>query len=479
MNSTLASSVVSGVKWLFVTKVVTQLFSWTATILIIRLLSPDDYGLMALATSFIVILGAASELGLLEALIHKDEVTRNDERAVFTLLLGLNCLIYVILYLVSPLVGAFFDNQTLVDVLRVISLQFIVGTFLIIPDAHIRKQLRFKFLMIAAMACRLLSVALSLVLAYRGHGVWALVYGNLSYFTMLAIVFNVARPSSYVPRFSFQEVSGLIRFGGVVTVEKILGSLYTNADTFIIGRVLGTTTLGFYNVALNLASIPISKLFGDLNTVAFPSFASIKNDVALVTTYYYKATRLIAALFVPMFCGISVVAEEIIAVFLGEAWRDATLPLQLLSVILPFRQLAQVSFPMVLALGMPAQNLINTTIALVILPPAILIGTQWGLLGIGVAWIIAYAFIFAIVQVRVLRLLGASLFDYLGNILPTLLCSAGMYGAVLLAKGLISTETDNISRLVIAVSVGLIAYGLLTVAFNRDTTVEAVRLLRQ
>ena len=229
----------------------------------------------------------------------------------------------------------------------------------------------------------------TLGLAIIGYGVWSLVIGNFGMAVVRVVMLNLMVRYWCPPKFSMTGIRELVKFASFVTMDRILWYFYSIADVIIIGKVLGNELLGVYSVAKDLARLPMRKVPVILNEVGFAAFSRIQNDKALVSANLKKAARLLGFVAFPVFFGISSVAPELVDVLLGEKWALVLVPLQLLSLVLPLQMLGIVITPALLGIGRPDIGLGNVAIGCIIMPVSFLIGIQWGLVGVSVAWLVA------------------------------------------------------------------------------------------
>ena len=194
--------------------------------------------------------------------------------------------------------------------------------------------------------------------------------------------------------------------GSQVTGARTLYFIYSQADVFIGGRIFGKDLLGFYSIALHLASLPVQKISSIVNQIAFPAFAEAQHDARAVTWHMLKGIRLLSFLSFPVLWGISSIAPEIVAVLLGSKWESAIVPLQVLPLVMPVTILSPFLNTAFQGIGKSYIVLRNAMTACVILPAAFWIGAHWGLLGMSLAWLIGFPLVFYLNLRRMLPLVG-------------------------------------------------------------------------
>jgi teichuronic acid exporter len=474
----LKTQAISGLKWTAGAKLGGQIVTWGITLVVMRLLSPSDYGLLAMATVFIAFLLMIAEVGLGPALIQKDEVSPEKLRQAFGIVLIVNTILLLLLNASAQSIAEFFGDQRLVAVLRVLSLQFPVIAFTVIPEVLLQRRLEFRNISLINFSSTITSSLVTLGMAVAQWGVWALVAGSLASCVWKAIAVNWVSPFGQRPIFSWTGMKGLLSFGGNITASRVLWFLYTQADTIIVGRVLGKEILGLYSVAMHLASLPVQRVSGILNQVAFPTFSRFQDDHVSLRRQLLKALALLSFFAFPVMWGISSNANEIVLVFLGVHWVGATLPLQLLALIMPLRMIANFLPSVSDALGHPEIGLQNVIVGCLVMPVAFYVASKWGIVGVAVAWVTVYPLVMLINVRRMLSVAGLGISEAVRAIAPSMLSAIGMYVAVLVAGSILHSNESHGAVLLVKIIVGLASYSILTFAFNRVPLQELARLMR-
>ena len=266
-------------------------------------------------------------------------------------------------------------------------------------------------------------------------------------------------------------------FGGYVTISRMLWTFYTQADIIIIGKVLGKNLLGFYSVALNLASLPMEKVSGIINQVAFPAFASVQTDLEQVASHFLKAVRIMSLLAFPVLWGISSIAPDLVHVALGEKWGLAIVPLQILSLVIPVRMISNLMSPALLGLGRADINFFNTITASLVLPFGLLIGSHWGIIGVSFAWVAIFPIVFLLNLLRMLRILKTDLSGVVAVMLRPIVSTIVMYISVAIVK-IIMSDFDPILRLSLSVFTGTVVYIGMIFTLDRNGYYEVLDLIR-
>lgn len=461
------TQVLSGLRWVAGTRILSQLFTWVVTIVVVRILTPADYGLLAMASVLIDFLTMMAQFGVGAALVQAAEIDERKLRQMFGFVILVNLGLFGATYFAAALVAEFFQEQRLVTIVRVLSVQFILMIFAVVPDAMLSRKLDFKRLSLIDLTTAITASLTSLVLALTGSGVWALVWGSLVGALWRTVALNVLSPFLRWPDFSYRGTRQLLFFGGNVTVSRILWFFYSQSDVIIAGRVLGKELLGFYSVAMNLASLPANRISAILNQVSFPAFARMQGDREKYASSFLLAVRLQSMCMFPVLWGISSIAPELVQVLLGSKWLSAAVPLQLLALIMPVHMLAPFMNTVAMGLGRADVALKQVLLASLIMPVAFMIGSRWGLVGIAVAWVAAFPLVFIGAMLLFLPAIGMRIRDILEAMARPVLASLVMYVMVTVARISLEPATDHLARMMLLIVVGVVVYGVLTMLVNR------------
>ena len=458
---------VDGVFWLTVVKVVGQVISWTITVYVVRILSPDDYGLSAMAWVFISFIILFNELGLSAALVQKSHLAEEDLSNVFWAVLSINVALYALSFLAAPIVASFYDEPRVTEVIRVASVVFIIRSAGLISNGMLTREMAFNRQSQAELIGSTCGALATLGLAMKGFGVWSLVYGSIVGDLVRNLLFCAFHPWKLRFSFSFSQVKGLIDFGSKVAVARLFWYLYANMDLLIAGKILGKTQLGYYAIAVQFALIPIDKLVSTISHVAFPTFSRVQNDPALLRRYYLKIVKFVAFASFPVCWGLFLIAESAVPLFLSDKWQPSVLPLQVLSMVTAFRALHLMNTPLEMAVGKPNITILNFVIIVSVLSLSFMTGSSYGLKGLAYSWV-AFPVVFVITTRITLSLVGLSLAEYVRELRHPFLATGLMVLAVLLGQSLVLENFNLPVQAAGTVILGLVSYSLYYALFNRE-----------
>lgn len=474
----IGKEVSSSIRWMAGMRVVSQIFTWAATLIVIRLLSPEDYGLMALASVVIGLLDILDDMGLASAIVKKKELTDKFVAQIFGMLIIFNIGFYAALYLTAPLVANFFEDIRLETIIEILGLQALIRIFFYIPNAIMRRNMEFRNVSLIRFIAVVGQSASILLLAYMGLGVWSLVYGSLVYTGVQTIGAMMVSRYFCRPNFSFHGIGEALSFGGLITVHRVLYYIYNSADAAVMGKMVGQKALGYYSVAMQIACLPMDKFMMILNEVGFSAFSTIQDNQQKMNELLCKAVRLLGLLVFPVFMGVSCTAPELVDVLFGEKWTPVALPLQIVSAVMALKMM-NITDPLLFAMGRPDVGVKALAIGCVIMPIAFYVGAHWGLVGISLSWLIAYPPYFYISMKIVLSTIGMSFGTYVREFTYPALFSGIMYLMVMLARETISPLIGNTPlELIMLIFVGAITYTGLVLAFQRDTALQLYSMVR-
>lgn len=445
-------------RWTVTLRFIGQAISWLFTIIIIRLLSPQDYGLLAMANSFFNFIVMLSTSGLGDGLIYTRQHNERQIRQILGLLIVVNLTLFIVTVSLAPVVARYYKQLQVKEILQVLALAFLMLPWIILLDALLTKNIDFKKKTIIEFAGICVSGLTSFYLAWSGFGVWSLVIAQLGNLFVQATTLMLVCPLPGKPLFNFSGIESIIKFGSVVTLTSIVWSIYVNIDIMIAGRYMDSVSIGLYATAFSLATMPMIKITPIITQIAFPVFSRIKDSHEQLTWYFRRSLRLASIIAFPIFIGLASVAPEFVPVILGDRWLEVTYPMMILAFSVPLRFVMNLFSPVIKALGRPEVTLSNAVYTLIILVVSCLIGVQWGLHGLAWSWMIGTPFAFAITLIQASRVIRISIFELMSDILPALLASVAMFLILRTMAGLADLALDKLTLMVMLIVLGVVVY---------------------
>jgi O-antigen/teichoic acid export membrane protein len=474
----LRNQIRSAVIWRSGTQIVGQMLTWASTFVVIRVLSPSDYGLFAMTQVVLVLLNMLNGYGLASALIQRGDAGRHAQRQLFGMLLLLNLGLGGLQFGLAPLAAAYYRQPMVAQLLQVQALLYLATPFIALPYALLARAMDFRKQAQVNFVSGVAGAATALTGAYLGWGVWTLVAAPIALFGARAIGMTVAARAWMWPSFDFRGAGDMARYGGVMAAGQVFWFLQSQADVFIAGRVFDPHRLGIYTTSLFLTQIFVSKFVPPLNEVAFSAYARIKEDRSAVAAAFVKSARLIMVAALPFYFGLAATAEPLVHVVLGTKWMEAAPVVRWLALAMPFMTLQVLFSPATDACGRPGIGARNAATGALLLPLAFLVGVRWGVPGLVAAWFAAYPLYLAISTWRTLPVLGVRLRDLAGAIAPPLLAAAAMGLAVVAIDRLVVVDSPA-GRLALLVASGGAAYAGALLLFARGTVREVIATIRK
>jgi O-antigen/teichoic acid export membrane protein len=428
-SPSLKRQALSGVRWTVSARVLVQLITWPSTIIVMRLLDPRDYGLVAISTVVIEFVSMFGDPGLAAGLVHTEVLSDETSRAASGLIALLNLLLLSVLMLAAPSIAAWYHEPELTPVIRVASLSLLMTAIATVPQAHLVRNLRFREMALAMIAGNVTASLTTILCAILGLGVWSLVVGALVLSALRAIVIIVYNRSAVWPDFSkgFEPVRHLMHFSVHMLGNRILWYCSMNLDLIVLGRVVHSTELGSYSVGAYLAAIPGDKAMDAVNRVSFPTLSRMRSNRAQFNDTYERIQRMLALFGFLVAWGLAAVAPEFVHVVLSDKWRFAVIPLAMLSIAAPIRMLTALQNTVNNAAGVPQASTKVLGLTCLVLPVGILIGARVaGINGAAVSCLVVYAVVFLVSTLYTCRVTERDVRDNLRLILAPLVAGIAM-----------------------------------------------------
>lgn len=376
----LKDKTVTGTIWSAIDNVSQYAVSFLVSIVLARLLSPDDYGLLGIIAIFTAVCTALINGGFTNALIRKKEVTDNDYNTVFIINLVMSILMYVIIFICAPFIAHFFGRDELILLTRVSSLGMIFGAFSLVQQTILTKQIDFKTQTKVSIISSVVSGILGIILAFGGCGVWSLVVQQLSgqiVRTILLWFFNHWFPNFHFSVSSFKELFG---FGWKILVSGLLDTVWKEMNQVVVGKFYSSATLGQYTRANQFSQLFSNNLTGVIQRVSFPVLSNIQDDKQRMVSAYkriIKVTMFITA--ISMF-SLAAVSEPLIYCLIGAKWYEASTYLPLICIAGTLYPLHAINLNMLQIQGRSDLFLILEIIKKVIMIAPIIVGVLCGVM---------------------------------------------------------------------------------------------------
>ena len=330
MAESLKHKTVKGVGWSFVDNIANQGITFLVGLVLARILTPAEYGVMAMVTIFIAISNSIVDSGFSNALIRKIKIERIDYNTVFYFNLVVSLFLYLVLFLCAPAISTFFKEPILVDVMRVIGWILVINALAIIPRTILVRNVDFKTQTKVSLISSILSGAIGIGMALTGFGVWSLVGQQLSrqlLNTLFLWFFCRWRP---VWEFSVQSFKDLFGFGSKLLLSGLLNTIYNDIYSLVIGRCYSAADLGQYTRASQFNTIFSSNLTTVVQRVSYPVLSSIQNEEDRLREAYRRVIKVTMLVAFACMLGLAAVAKPLLVLLIGEKWLPAVYFLQII-----------------------------------------------------------------------------------------------------------------------------------------------------
>lgn len=314
------STVISSLFWKFMERAGVQVMQFVVSIVLARLLAPEEFGLIAMVMIVIAIADVFVQSGLGIALIRKKEVDDLDFSSVFYASLTIAATAYTIVFIFAPFISDFFGQSGLTPVIRVLTLTLFIGVFNSIQNAYVARHMMFKKLFIRGLCATIPSGALGIFLAYQGFGIWALVVQQLSNasFSVLAMWFTVPwRPHL---QFSWERLKDLFSFGWKLLVSALIDNIYDKIRAVVIGKMFSSSALAFNDRGDHFPRLLITNINSSISAVLLPSLSAYQDDKPQLKKMARRSIVTSSFVLVPMMTGLAMLAQPLVLILLGEKW---------------------------------------------------------------------------------------------------------------------------------------------------------------
>lgn len=470
------AKVTSGLSWAFGERILAQGVTFIVSIVIARILSPEEYGLISLVLVFINLANVFVENGFGESLIQKKDSDIEDFSTVFWCTLFFSIILYCILFIAAPYIGVFYDNTIVSSVLRVLSLKMLLASMNTIQRAYVAKHLQFEKYFFSTLGGTVISGVSGILLAYMGAGVWALVAQYLvnSAIDTLILFITVKWKPKFI--FKIERAKILLNYSWKVTGAAFINSLYIEMRSLIIGRVYSSADLAYYNRGNQFPSLFITNINTAINTVFFPVMSSMQDNISELKQFARKSLKMSSYIIFPIMAGLVGVAEVLVRVLLTEKWLPCVPFLQILCIFYGVQPLQAVNWQMLKAVGR-SDLCLKLEIIKKIIGFALVLSTMF----ISVEALTWSTTAFAIISMIInmapnKRIVGYSMKEQFADILPNFVLSLVMGLIVWELRSL--TIFSDIVLLIIQFLVGVIFYITASYILKLDSLTTLLELIK-
>jgi len=464
-KDTLTRKTFEGGFWTIAASLANKGFGLIRTIVLARLLSPNDFGLFGIALAVIAGLNIFSETGVNTMLIQKRDATDQHWNVGWVIGIIRGLLIFTVLWVISGIIANFYEQPYLVIILHVLSFSFLLQGFSNIGLVNLQKTMRFKKKVAIDQLSELWGNLIAIILGVIYQNVWALVIGKLvtsACFFICSYLFLTYKPKIY---FDIKILKEFFTFGQSLFIVSVLVYIITTVDDLFVGKVVGITALGYYTMGYNIANLPTINISRAVAQVTLPAYSQIQQDIVRVEKAFLKVFAHNAMLCVPISVGLMVIATELIEIILGGKWMPMLTTFRILCLLGLFRGIASIIGPLILGCGHPDYLRNIKIFEFILFAPLVYPSAKYGGI-VGVSTLTTAIYFFSLIMHTF----------YAGKILPSLLpkliriigllisSTLGM-ALILLIEKTLFFPNSTITGLIVLVLSAIIFYVPLSVFF--------------
>ena len=464
-DQTLRRNAVNGMVWKFLEHIGMQVMQLVIQIVLARFLLPEEYGLVGLLSIFISISDVIILQGLTTALIQKKHADEVDFSSVFYANLIISGVLYGMLYVMAPWIADFYHEPILTQIMRVLTLNVVIGAVPAVHNAILSRNLEFKKSFYRNMSNVVVQGFVGIFLAYIGCGVWALVYSKIAGTFVGTVVLCITvhwHPKKF---FDMQRIKGLFAYGSKVLGTNLLNTVFNNIHSLIIGRYYTAADLGYYQRGQQIPQMVMSAVDGSMASVLYPTFSKLQNDIAILKSAVRRSMKTSMFLVLPILFGLFAVAEPLTIVLLTERWLPSVPFMKLSCIVCMFWPLTQQRHALN-AMGKSGLtfkiSLMGRTITLI----TIFVCIQWGIYAIMLGSIFSSMVSVGITGIYVKRYIQYSMTELIRDIAPILLLALGM---CLIVSALGALQMNLYLKICVQIIVGVGTYTLGAAVFRLDS----------
>lgn len=453
-----------GLAWTASARWTAQVVNWLSTLVVIRLLSPGDFGIVGMAAVYLGLVNLLSEFGVGQTVVYVRDLSSEQLAQMNTVAVIFGFAGFGVSCAMAPVLAWFFKTPELVWVVVVMGAGFAISAFQVVPSGSLQRDKSFKLLALMDGSQALVRSLVTVALAFLGLRYWSLVVGGLlGSCVSVLLALRWRREAFARPR--VRSIRRALVFSRDIIVSRFSWYAYSNADFVVAGRVLGKGPLGAYSVAWNLMSASIEKLTDLISRVTPAFFSEVQTDPATLRRYLRNLTQGISLFTFPATLGLALVAREFVPVVLGAKWLPAVVPLQLLAIYGFIRSVTTVLGPVLTAVDVRWASR-NSLWFVVVFPTVFYIGSHWGTVGIAAGWVCAYPAMYLPFYRRTFRCIGMTAGEYAQAIWPALSGSLAMAAVILILRLTYPPGLGRVLQLGAEVVAGAATYTLVLVTLH-------------
>jgi PST family polysaccharide transporter len=465
----LKQKAVRGIAWLAIGNWSDQIASFLVLIVLTRILGPEAFGLIGMATVFTAFVGLFAEQGLGRAIVQRKDLEDAHLYTAFWTNLAVGLALTLFGFLMSPVVAHLYKEPKIAPIAAVLSINFLLTALSSTQHALFERDLNFRILSTRRLLAAVAGGIAAILAAFLGAGVYALVTKTLV--TGLTGVILLWWVSAWRPKFKYSKrhFNEIFSFGANLIGVRITNFIRTRLDDFLIGFFLGPIALGYYIVAYRLARLALEMLTGLIGGVAITTFAKLQDDLIRLRRAFMKTTQFVSLITFPIFTGMMILAPDLILFFSGEKWLPSVLPMRILSIASFSLTMQFMNSYVIISTGRPAKLLRINIVCALITVLAFSLCAQFGIIYMAIAYTVVNVSFFFVYLLSAHRIIEIDLKSYFTQMLWPMLGSGIMAIAVLTLSSLLShLEITLWIKILMAMSLAVFTYSLSMIFLQRS-----------
>lgn len=476
MNGQFKSKTISSLLWKFAERTGAQAITFVLSIILARLLSPSDYGAIAILLVFITIADVFVNAGFGSALIQKKDADDLDFSSVFYFSFIFSVFVYLVVFLAAPFIANFYNMPILEQTLQVLALRIPVAAMNSVQQAYVSRNMQFKKFFCSTLSGTAASAVVGIFMAYNGYGIWSLVGQYLSNAVINTIVlFSVI---SWRPQliFSLQRLKSLFSYGWKLLLSGLLETGYQSLNSLLIGKFYTPTDLAFFDTGKKFPMVIVTNINSSISSVMFPTLAFEQDEPEKVKAHTRKAIQISSYIMWPMMLGMVACADSIVSLVLKDKWLQVVPYLQIACITYGLLPIHTANLQAINAMGRSDIFLKLEIVKKVIGITALLISIQYGVLVVAITYLITGIMATFINSYPNKFLLKYSYYEQIKDMLPSFLLSLIM---CILIKILPFDGLSTFFRLVLQIIIGVTMYILLSIIFKNEAFEYLVKVIKE
>lgn len=476
MPESLKKKTVKGVAWTSLNQVLNMGLGFVIGVILARLLSPSDYGLLAMIAVFNAIAFAFLDSGFGNALIRKPDLTEDDNTTAFFFNLVAGVVLFGIIWVIAPWVSAFYDKPILTPLLRAEGSLLIVSSFKIVQNTQLTRALNFKAKMIIRVVSNILGGASGIISAYCGLGVWALVVMHVADAIISLILLWIISPWRPRGRWNKQSFNYLWGYGSKLLASGLLDTIYNNIYPIVIGKFYSAADLGQYSRAKGYAAMPSQSLTGVIQQVTFPVLSQIQDDDQRLAGSYRRMLRFTVFIVFPIMIGMAALAHPLVISLVTDKWAQCVPYLQIICFSSMWYPVHAINLNLLQVKGRSDLFLRLEIIKKALITVVVFVCVPFGIIGICCGSVFTSLACLAINTYYTGKLINVGFVRQMMDMTPTLLASLAMGAVVYFA---VMPFGNDVVKLAVGIPLGMVLYLAIAKVFRMPELQEALDIIHR